>query len=216
MSEKPILFSTEMVKKILAGEKTQTRRVVKCPKSFGDLVDVFNDDYLAEYGFIAVDTTLGHGFKIRCPFGKIGDTLWVREAFSTVPGYGGDPDAIVYRADNEVRCFDVDNKYIPEDAPYYDESLADGWNPSIHMPRFASRITLEIMNIRVERLQDISEADAKAEGVYCRVCGELSLFCSAPHEPQYLFASLWDSINAKRGFGWDKNNFVWVIDFKRV
>ena len=192
---RPILFSTEMVKAILDGrKKTQTRRIVKTPKDFGEMRDVFDDDYLNSHGFIAIDTSIGHGFKVRCPYGKVGDVLWVRETWR-VDDYNS--SETIYKAD------------IP------DEILSDikgvaKWKPSIFMPRTASRITLEITNIRVERLQDITEVDAKAEGV--QEGDDWLDFCLG----QKHFAELWDKINEKRGYSWASNPFCWVLSFKRL
>lgn len=164
MKERPILFSAPMVQAILAGSKTQTRRVVKSP-----------------------------GMESPCPYGEIGDFLWVRETWGVRDGM------IVYRANDEDMPLDKGEK----------------WKPSIHMWRNASRITLEITNVRIERLQEISESDARAEGV-SKYEGECPLRNKRLNKYQLQFAALWDSINAKRGLGWDVNPFVWVIEFKRI
>lgn len=129
-----------------------------------------------------------------CPYGQSGDRLWVRETHGFV---GGDRRFLQYAADF---------------GGVHEEAGVPRWLPSIHMPRRASRLTLEIKSVRVERLQDISEADAKAEGV-----------CCAPGHPhgskdqhKGAFQKLWDSLNADRGFGWTKNPYVWVMEFRPI
>jgi len=186
VKERPILFSTEMVRAILEGRKTQTRRVIK-PKPW--LIDPHKVEYnLWECGD-GKETYL-----IKCPYGKPGDLLWVRETwglYDTQPKDGPGKALLFYRA---------------SDGESY-ELRYQLWRPSIFMPRWASRITLKIINVRVERLQDISEEDAIKEGATFRKgeWGELDAF-------NYI----WDSINAKRGYSWDSNPWVWVIEFKRV
>jgi len=156
MKEHPIIFSKEMVWRIVCGTKTQTRRVVR---------GVYPDP--------------GSG-----PYGSVGDLLWVREAWRPIDddipvGKLTNGSTIYYRAD-----------YVSE--------AGEKWRPSIHMPRWASRITLEVVNIRVEWLQQISRYDSYLEG------------CSSVTQ----FIELWDSINSKRGYGWNANPMVWVIVFK--
>lgn len=179
MKEKPILFSSPMVKAILDGSKTQTRRVIKPqPIWIGDPSVQFKTQDCNPKGII------------KCPYGQPGDRLWVREKFSYPTGYsyvGG----IWYWADGQ-----------PDKGDWIKPK------PSIHMPRWASRITLEVVSVRVERLQDISESDSRAEGVrYSEE--EIRPYTCA-------FVDLWDSINAKLGYGWDVNPWVWVVEFKRV
>lgn len=162
MKERPILFSTPMVRAILDGSKTQTQRVVKHKQT------PWNPDH------IAWDMT-------TCPYGKAGDRLWVREAFCDARQ--GSYGRVLYRASGDVCC---------------------RWHPSIHMPREISRITLEITDVRVEMLQDISEDDAEAEGIY-----------TAPSCPAYdSFASLWKSINGAES--WHENPWVWVVEFHQI
>ncbi len=190
--ERPILFSGEMVRAILEGRKTQTRRVVKpqpCEMNVwhGAIYD----------GEIDLDKTPCMESR-SCPYGVPGDRLWVRETFCTGSFYDcfQEDGAICYRAT----------------AGNTTETDCAAWRPSIHMPRHASRITLEVTSVRVERVQNISEEDAKEEGV------EHFLIPpdggSAPHIEG--FRKLWDSINAKRGFGWAANPWVFVIEFRRV
>ena len=169
MKERPILFSGDMVRAILAGEKTQTRRVAKIQPM----------DWSKTY--------------FRCPYGQPGDRLWVRETFMPLTkGYA-------YRADNLI------NEKFP----------GTKWKPSIFMPRKANRIMLEITNIRVERLQEITPSDYRNEGINIFYpAGMNSLDIESMLKQRWI--DLWDSINLKRGQGWNKNPWVWVIEFKRV
>lgn len=175
MKGHPILFSAAMVRAILEGEKTQTRRIARLNAS----------------GRVAWK---GHNWhcddpesRLACPYGQPGDRLWVRETWADTMS---DPPEAVYRADGERH-----------------PSSFLKWKPSIFMPRWASRITLEVTGVRVERLQEISKADVIAEGI-----DGLSDIHAGWHQP---YAQLWDSINAKRA-PWSSNPLVWVIEFKRV
>ena len=187
MKERPILFNGEMVRAILDGRKTQTRRVVKRNNMF----DLQKRSELPDRSLVHLED--------YCPNGRRGNRLWVRETWRTDP-LNGDTH---YRADHNP-------KYGPDH---------DKWIPSIHMPRWASRINLEITDVRVERVQDISEGDAKAEGV--EVLPEDDVFYmnyqnkdKMTIDPCESFQTLWDSINEKWGRGWQSTPWVWVIDFK--
>ncbi|CNI60558.1 hypothetical protein [Yersinia bercovieri] len=195
MNEKPILFNSEMVNAILSGRKTQTRRIMGNQPAGQDLEAVHvrhNDDFNFQwYG------NLGESSYFPCPLGKPGDQLWVREAFAT--GLCTE-STLAYRATHK-----------PEDLEEgWGETIK--WTPSIHMPRWASRINLLITGVRVERLNDISEQDARAEGVKAwrgpaeeLVGGKLAFF------------ELWDSIyGQKEGENWQANPWVWVIEFERM
>jgi len=211
MKERPILFSDEMVRAILAGQKTQTRRVIKNTQEY-----TFKgmDGHIARFGY--ADSIL---YVARhCPYGIPGDRLWVRETWAA-PGYLDhrkpsdieDWNPILYRADGFIaRQFAVDKNWL--------SSMFGRWRPSIFMPRWASRINLEIVNVRVERLQDISEEDAKAEGVSAvmRDSGGCLPWGEWVEIPSYYdgFVETWDRINAKRSCGWDTNPWVWVIEFQ--
>lgn len=215
--ERPIIFSAPMVRALLDGRKTQTRRVAK-----------FTDaGYLKE--------PCGHRRWHRgdpdavqaCPFGGIGDRLWVRETWKFT-GWSGDGEPwIHYRADDK-QVF-IDGRNIPEtwgellmdvwsvlsaeDNFQIDQKAADRkWRPSIHMPRWASRITLEVTGVRVERLQEISDADAMAEGVPFTELPQGQDRPDPLHRAQ--FADLWELINGPGS--WEANPFVWVIEFRRV
>ena len=187
--ERPIIFNSEMVRAILEDKKTQTRRPIKPQPDADGLARlagqwVWNDTDAREY---------------RCPYGRPGDLLWVKETFAT--GIPGCSSGVTYRADHIDQNGDGPANPIK-------------WRPSIHMPRWASRITLEITNVRVELLQDIPENDILAEGIAPpRTDGMFA-------EDEYLekiyhdFINLWDSIYVKRGLGWDANPWVWVIHFR--
>ena len=183
MKERPILFSGEMVRAILEGRKTQTRRVLRL--AVDSITSVEPNGYGKWF------TNLG-GSGFLCPYGKPDDHLWVREKWGRWNGFG----QVVYAAD-EV------------------EILAGKWKPSIHMPRWVSRITLEVKDVGVERLQGISEEDC------CHEMGCPVIWPGPGPEPykrdlRGCFKILWDSLNAKRGYSWDVNPFVWVITFRRI
>jgi len=199
MTERPILFSGPMVRAILEGRKTQTRRVVK-PQP---VVAPTPDD--------------------RCPYGEPGTTLWVRETWASTEQAGFHPSdaGIVYRATD----------------PDWSDYEGWKWKPSIFMPRWASRITLEVTAVRVELAQEISVNDCLAEGIvgteqWDKVPPDsVRDHCELPMTPEALdaaiekgwgdyttaaFHDLWDSINKKRGFGWAENPWVWVVEFRRI
>jgi len=208
IKERPILFSAPMVQAILEGRKAQTRRVVKKQPSdgFSPNVGFYNPTVIDKDGdlfpgpeiFGASDADEGRKSSYGMPL----DKLWVRETFmyslrgnDTEKGY---EDGIEYRADGTFKQIDFPKPIIKDDYK---------WRPSIHMPRWASRILLEITDIRVERLQDMSCMDAESEGLRPRLT-EGSALCQFP--------PLWDSLNASRGFSWNDNPWVWVVEFKRV
>lgn len=213
MKERPIIFNDEMVRAILDGRKTQTRRIVNGVPSSHDFHGwVLSSARAKDEGkacwAIGKSPLLNKPIRVRCPFGAIGDRLWVREAYQ---GPLFDYEQMeAYLEDNskfekqEYCEYRADGGSRPE---YYDgdDNLRHGWRPSIHMPRWASRITLEITDVRVERLKSISEADARAEGVVA---------ASGPFEAQLAFYELWRSIYGWES--WDSNPWVWVIAFKRV
>jgi hypothetical protein len=205
MKERPILFSAEMVRAILEGRKTQTRRVIK-PQP--DLLWNVMPDGRSCRG----DHHRSHDCEweqLRCPYGVPGDRLWVRESFrmGKAPNC---PQGIAWVGGTEEH-----SRVIPHpDAPANAMHMALRWEkkPSIHMPRWASRITLEIVDIRVQQLQEIGEEDAAVEGV--RAWSTPMPNSGHVYIPEFI--NLWNKINAKRGFGWDTNPWVWAITFKRV
>ena len=182
MRERPILFSAPMVRAILAGRKTQTRRIIT-PQPRED-VSIGGTRGLVVNG--QVTDAAGWAAWNRCRYGQSGDRLWVRETHLDLGG------CRLYRADPGS---DQERELV---AP------GQKWTPSIHMPRAASRITLEITGVRVERLQDISDADARAEGA------------AAPPHLSYRdgYAALWESINGPGA--WDSNPWVRVVEFRRM
>jgi len=206
MKEHPILFTGDMVKAILEGRKTQTRRVMK-PQP------VKSESGFWEWaggGWSRDDVggvLPGHSIPNHCPYGQWGDRLWVRETFcyAALDGFDARTDGgeFWYKATDTDQC----------EGP---------WSPSIHMPKRASRITLEIVDLRVERLQHITVEDVRAEGIkHTQPDGYwLAPLAGTPDFPwndaRMAYASLWNSINEKRGYGWDKNPWVWVITFKRI
>lgn len=205
MKERPILFSAEMVRAILDGRKTQTRRVVKGMALDWLQPGMFSPKFVADPA------------NYLSPYGYAGDRLWVRETWQ-----------IVYeRMDGQRFTYPIEGarqRWIEYAASPRDEHEPPKWRPSIFMPREFSRITLEVVNVRVERVQEISREDAKAEGV-----SNLWRWDQARNEkhPEHFvrgvlnpfvanYSMLWDEINGKRGFGWDVNPWVWVIEFRRM
>lgn len=228
--ERPIIFSTDMIKAILRenNPKTQTRRVIKPqPERLGDIVWDFGGEELCFIGDEAARNYLFHevyGNK-GTPYGSIyvdgsADRLWVKETFCPE----GDAGAVWYKAG--IPDYRLDRVVGWEDYPYrldnyFDPPAKMKWRSPIFMPRWASRITLEITDVRVERLGEISESDAEAEGrpEWTRHVKSAPLVRGAEFHDMTArewFEALWDSINAKRGYSWQSNPWVWVIDFRRV
>ena len=210
MSARPVLFNGAMVRAIIAGAKTQTRRLVKpqppegadprwtwCVSSTNrDDVGAFHHGVIEPDGNSFTDRGRERQTAYRCPFGAPGDDLWVRETWAE-----HEPDDVqgtrtYYRADHA----DGEVQVRP--------GMFLRWTPSIHMPRWASRLTLRVTSVRVERLHAITEDDARAEGVLT-VDGLLSAMT-----PRERFACLWREINGGRA-SWDANPWVWVVSFKR-
>ena len=202
MKEHPILFSTEMVKAILAGQKTQTRRVVKLRN--GDTVGNISESGKVLEWIICDKDGDEVPLEFACPYGSTGDRLWVRETFAPEQMASGKTN-IVYRADgvNPPTYIMANGKEIP--------TL---WKPSIFMPRWASRITLEITGIKVERVQDITPEDCFAEGIE-NVGDGVGRLGDTWSMATSLYASLWNKINGKK-YPWKDNSWVWAISFKRI
>lgn len=238
MKERPILFNAPMVRAIIDGRKTQTRRIMK-PQP-----EPIPADYpgpaghwwpsKAHQSMLHIETEMQDyngpwkGLAgSACPYGGEGDQLWVRETHAVVrigvetfPGvkerhYAG----IAYKADDGREEVDI----TPSQYKELDAKESKGWKPSIHMPRYASRIQLEITNIRVERLQDISEVDALAEGIQAYSDGTYRDY-NVPDDmvfdhntfasPVDSYRTLWDTINGPGS--WEANPWVWVIEFRRI
>jgi hypothetical protein len=207
MKERPILFSTEMVKAILDGKKTQTRRIVKltsprleqfCIKEGEPFPFYFRRQRDAVWDSFATMDDLA---ARHCPYGKPGDLLWVRETWAHLSDYQGtDPGEAAIASGYFYR------QQTPE--------AVEKWRPSIFMPRKACRTVLKVESVKIERLQGISDADAMAEGVNQDFCPTRSLGNSASVVDWIKgFQILWDGINGKRGYPWDSNPLVWVIKF---
>ncbi len=195
ITERGILFSSEMVRAILDDSKTETRRVIT----------VNNGQIVLDY--LKFGNHMEYNDYIACPYGKPGDILYVRETFFvdvvSSPGFPlGSVSDVYYRADcDEIKC------------------RAYKWKPSIHMPKKFSRIKLKIKEIRVERVQGISNNDILAEGI-SRNYYDCPHGTPGKHDYCVLykgcFRKTWDSLNKKRGFGWDVNPYCWVIKFERI
>jgi len=225
--ERPILFSGPMVRAILDGRKTQTRRIVK-----SSIADFHTMDFMHLENDGSPEIAWFESGRVqewvKCPYGSVGDRLWVREAWCHA---ADDDDRMKYNADGNL-----DSSCCHYRADGYEVRHVDGaetkgglpkspWVPSIHMPRCASRITLEITGIRVERLNAISEEDALSEGISFK-CFDAN--CNVirhavwPKEPTLsdranakdTFRELWESINGPGS--WSANPWVWVIEFKRL
>ena len=200
MKETGIIMSGDHPRLILDGTKTMTRRtwgleeINKDPDSWillGRYVDSYNDSW--RFRRHGIDEEI----IIKCPYGGVGDRLWVKETFCKV-------------------CYDKDTIQdicYKEDLGQWTTEGGDTcnllkWTPSIFMPRWASRITLEITGLRAERLQEVTEEDAKAEGVSID-----TLYGERHDSYRQAFSFLWNDINAKRGYGWETNHWVWPIKF---
>ncbi len=243
MAERPIIMGAESVRAILEGRKTQTRRAVKAPRSGPLVFDLnhpatFADPGLGGGGYLHVAfwhrddgpnahpddpdyaTTLRH----FCPYGAVGDRLWVRERFKcawTVScGHG-----ILYGADEHFECFNtLARNHAPGGNPgldwivehYGNDWRKEPWRPSIHLPRWASRLLLEVASVSVERLQQITCADIHAEGVGCPEHDFPGGFCASECAAlRAAFAALWDAINGHRpGCSWADDPWCWCIGFR--
>jgi hypothetical protein len=239
MHERPILMTADSVLGLLADRKSQSRRAFHWPltsKSDGTKRRIFLErdiDEVRRY----ISERQRDPLKILCPYGQIKDKLWIKETW----GYRGSvwhskqPDSeeicIVYRADDERRSFTLPNgvsKNLCRQRPQRDDEPEDerheylskywkSWRSPIFMPRWASRITLEITDVRVERVQDISDEDCRAEGCtpfYThKPCKDQ--FCPVHHKEKDDYRKLWDSINGK-SHPFSSNPWVWVIEFKKV
>lgn len=229
MIERGMIFNGEMVRAILDGRKTQTRRPVRFP--------VLDKNLGCELAGNELAGELSAGNYLNSAFGKPGHRIWVRETWATLGNEDGccvdwednlckgdeRSAARIYRASCEQRPGDYGLWSIPDDADWKphtkDHKFEGAWRPSIHMPRWASRILLEITSVSVERLNAISEEDARAEGIIdggCLNCGEPEPCGCANPEPDATdaFAYLWQSIYGQEN--WNANPWVWVIEFKSI
>lgn len=234
MKERGILFNAEMVRAILDGRKTQTRRIMKPQPKTNENGDIWWPSNICQ-SMINIKEMMQDNegvwagiAGIACPYGGAGDRLWVRETFALLGNEDGvcvgwndnilkageEQAARIYKASCEQKDGDYGLWSIPDDAdwkPHTDNHKYDGtWTPSIHMPRWASRITLEITDVQVERLQEASDDDFKAEGYPLGrelTGGSTDAFC--------WFRHLWDSVS-KPDCNFESNPWVWVIEFKRI
>lgn len=230
MKERPILFSSAMINAILGNRKSQTRRIIKPqPES----VDHINHKMIPYNGSIEFLQK-----NLKCPYGQTGYVLWVRETWRIVGWWDGEPFKIQFKDGEVIKDIYLDESRAEDyNIQCTDECLAAGlksdsdcafhftyencptkWRPSIFMPKIASRLKLKVTNIRVERLQDITEEDAIAEGI---------TMTNTPHKgwywmenvystdtATYAYEKLWESINGKDS--WEKNSWVWVIEFEKL
>lgn len=240
MKEYPLIFNSEMVRAILDGRKTQTRRIMKVQPDtpeFG-VRQIIESSITKEIGMYFWSQEDARGIKARskpfsCPYGVVGDRIWVRETWAVV-SHAFDDDGLMidYVPDRPAKAVHekpFGNGYYSGHAIYAadggftwgdDDGCVDGrscWNPSIHMPRWASRITLEITAVRVEQLNSLSQEDAQAEGM--ELTGWRPTYSDPDSGGEVLtpydnFALLWESIYGEGS--WRANPWVWVIEFRRV
>jgi hypothetical protein len=236
VSERPILFTAPMIRALLAGTKTQTRRAVKLPKWMaaqgGDLnaATTFRDPGFGDGEYLHVRLNDESQQRVYCPYADTpGDRLWVREAFRFLDSFDGDSPSTV-----GTRCLVAGYPKPWAPTHYEADGCRDNWmnvgtvpgsitagklRPGIHMPRWASRILLEMVTVRVERLQDISEADAIAEGITegtgdfagCFFSGGPAMSGTTAKE---CYARLWDEINGAGS--WAANPWVWCLTFRMI
>lgn len=238
MSERPIIFTGESVRAILAGRKTQTRRVARFIPLPGEESTSFTFSGVSA-GYYCTDVPAsGHVLYVRRGGGTWHqitqplhgyaprDRLWVRETWAGLDELAGDvsrdpPQVVGYRADETAVVFGDDLVARPADTTDWNwQAPCVRWRSPLYMPRWASRITLAVTAVRVERLQALTEADARAEGmpgegVPARINGELGT--AHFFDPVRAFSVAWDRINGKRhGCAWADNPWVWVVSFERV
>ena len=210
MKEHPIIFSTEMVKAILEGRTTMTRRVIK-PQPHPTWTRKYENRPYDED--VTRGSVVSQGYLLSCPYGQVGDRLWVRETWAVHEYYNHrKPIDIPQGVTVECRALPELVRTDGNGHRKIREGERGKWRPSIHMPRWASRIDLDITDIRVERLQEINSDECLAEGILASCDDGIGV---QGMELDYKFSKLWDSLNAKRGYSWESNPFVWCITFKR-
>ncbi|ECF7040970.1 hypothetical protein ZB76_06065 [Salmonella enterica subsp. enterica] len=210
MSERGMIFNAEMVNAILSGRKTQTRRPIKWKQTRFTEIAERDDGSLWPW---AEDCERGGDIWFACPYGEIGDRIWVRETWQVIHDHIDESSHVEYRTYAPSIPKEKDRYWHTVYAEHFgDESREDRgfpWRPAIHMPRWASRILLEITDVRVERLRGLSEEDAKSEGIIPSAGGVLPGW-----EYRINFRDLWMDIYGTDN--WEANPWVWVIEFKRV
>ena len=199
--ERPILFSGPMVRAILEGRKTQTRRPIKVDDIYTTVDDTDGKPFAWQ------SDECGDWYEMPCPYGKPGDLLWVRETWQIFRVYED-----TWNGGYEADLWDGP---IPRERPNHawityavDDPGGRPWRPSIHMPRWASRITLRVTGVWIERLCEITTADAESEGFSPIYYGS----AVSAIEP---FADAWNAMYSKRGLGWSDNPWVWVVEFEK-
>lgn len=215
MRETKIIMQAESVRGILEGRKTQTRRIIDRLRKPGKVTE-FSTSTTPGYDWHFRDKQM-HWHDIdherlleMCPYGRPGDRLWTREKWAESDRPDGTP-VVAYAAGG---CIAVgrDGSFGPDvlirNFAWNENPYVDRWRPSIHMPRWASRIDLELVSVRVERLQSISDEDVLAEGIYPTTTG---LY---PGSPRASYRSMWDQINGPGS--WDANSWVWRLEFRRI
>ena len=201
MKERPLIFDAESVRAISRGEKTQTRRVMKLQPIHGDMPEIVKERYKGCVVAAWQGESEFDGFECHCLQGQPGDRLWVRETYA-IGAWGPDHDP-----EPETR-YRAHNDRLP--------SCAKRWRSPIHMPRRLSRLTLRIEDIRIETIQQIKFKDILREGVgYIDEQKMRASFTGAAYQREWL-KSRWDGINTKRGFPFESNPWVWVIEFRVV
>ncbi|WP_226051518.1 hypothetical protein [Dickeya chrysanthemi] len=247
MKETGLIFNAEMVRAIIDGRKTQTRRVIK-PQPFDrswsrhdhqiEIVSGRSEEGDEIDGLIAYTKSSGGTWSAKCPFGQTGDRLWVRETFSCIGNEDGHPvnaNGDLCERENAQRIYKASAIQKPNNYGLWTSpdgfDFEGSWTPSIHMPRWASRITLEITGVRVERLNDISPEDAESEGLertnFTGFGDEPGMPCFPEPDvyrgtkehgwtecPSEAFQHLWKSLYGEES--WQKNPWCWVIEFKRL
>lgn len=213
--DRPILFSAPMVRAILCGDKTETRRVIRHQPEWANSWVLRDASGLCKDGIVR---------GIRCLYGCVGDTLWVKETWGAVAPYDSQAPLeecrIEYRADLPPGCTDFPGQWPAEDARGNPD--APKWRPSIFLPKRFSRISLHITGLNVQKIQDIRIDGIIAEGLKIP-----DVDYSVPERPDVLdyerecyaydkFQELWDQINSKRGFSFESNPRVWIVQFRRT
>lgn len=232
MKERPILMTPENAQKVHEGEKTQTRRIVKFPhmNPLGqwEATTVGGPDGgKDEHGKTSPESVaIWHtrtGDHVFCPYGQVGDRLWIREAVAyketDLVAYKGDGSCGAWMGDGAGGRIWIHHGWIQgfsaQNGQYVGLSKYGGkWRPSLHMPRWACRTVVELTKIKVERVQDISEEDAKAEGCIPLPDAEIAARVAGDTPARMEFLALWKSIHGHDA--WDRNDYVWVLVFKKL
>lgn len=213
MTARPIIFSAPMIRALLDGQKTQTRRIVK-PQPTTSFWEPYSCPD-GRWNWVMKNTGMGSGDPFRCRFGQPGDLLWVREVWALCGSL----------ANVRPKDFEFPHIVLRDGLRYQsDDDGYDGtvqyWRPSIHMPRWASRLTLRLTDVRIERLQEISEADAQAEGITGpHYVGYQAYFLPGDSKPRYscataAFECLWESLHGPDS--WATNPWVWALTFELI